>query len=228
MKIQELHSWNLSPKEAVQLQRELAARIICSPSRKVFNLIAGADISFSKGSKLLFASVVILDIKNLQVIETVTHVEQTRFPYIPGLLAFREIPPLLAAFEKLTLKPDAVICDGQGVAHPRKMGLATHLGLWLGIPTIGCAKTPLVGKYSPFPLEKGNDSELFFQEEKVGVVLCTKTNVKPLFISPGHLTDIDESKKVVLDSLGRCRLPEPTRQAHLAVNRSRVLETKNS
>ena len=221
MKIQKLHGWDLTPKEAVDLQRELLPRLTICPLKSQVETVAGTDISYSKGDDRLFAAVVVLDIATLKVIEVASHVERALFPYVPGLLAFREIPPLLSAFEKLQVFPDVIICDGQGIAHPRGMGLAAHLGLWLEIPTIGCAKTRLVGDYSDLSIEKGAQTPLMYKERVVGSVLRSKKGVRPLFISPGHLIDVKSSVDVVYRCVGSYRLPESTRQAHLMVNHLR-------
>jgi deoxyribonuclease V len=219
--MKQLHPWQLSPNEAVHLQHALTPLVVVCPLKRPLHLVAGVDISYSKGDDRLFAAVVVMELETLEILEITSHVERATFPYIPGLLAFREIPPLLKAFQKLQLAPDVVVCDGQGIAHMRGMGLAAHLGLWLEIPTIGCAKTRLVGEYEPPPLEKGEQSPLLYKEQIVGAVLRSKKGSKPLFISPGHLIDNEASVALVKKCLGRFRLPEPTRQAHLAVNRFR-------
>jgi len=140
---------------------------------------------------------------------------------VPGYLSFREAPAVIAAFEKVKSRPDVMILDGQGIAHPRGLGLASHVGLLLGLPTVGCAKSLLVGEHIPVPPEKGASAPLIYKEKEVGKVLRTRTNVKPVFVSPGHMMDIKHAAEFVLRCCPRYRLPEPTRQAHHLVNRIR-------
>ena len=148
--------------------------------------------------------------------------ERVSFPYVPGLLSFREAPPLLKAFEKLSQSPDLAIFDGQGIAHPRGIGLASHLGLFLDVPTIGCAKSRLVGEHEPVGMEKGEMSDLIYKGESVGRVLRSKRDVKPLFVSPGHRISQDRAAEIVLSCCRGYRFPEPIRRAHLKVNELRV------
>jgi deoxyribonuclease V len=222
MKIQKLHCWGLSPKEAILLQQRLATSVVISALDRPIRTVAGTDISYSKREKRLFAAVVVMDLESLEILERASHIEEATFPYVPGLLAFREIPPLLKAFQKLQQVPDLILCDGQGIAHPRGIGLASHLGLWLQIPAIGCAKSRLIGESSPLPVEKGGESILVYKGQKVGIVLRSKKNTNPLWISPGHLIDSEGSLLLVKKCLRGYRLPEPTRQAHLAVNLLRL------
>jgi len=221
MKIQKLHSWDISPKEAANVQRELLSKISLKPLKGKVRYVAGADVSYSRGDPRLFAAVVVLKLPELEVVEVKTYMGEATFPYISGFLAFREIPVLLEVFRELKTVPDVVLCDGQGIAHPRRMGLASHLGLWLNVPTIGCAKTRLVGEYEMPREEKGSWSELVDRDECVGVVLRTRKKVKPIFVSPGHLIDLESSVRVVKSCVGRYRIPEPTRLAHIEVNRAR-------
>ncbi len=183
--------------------------------------VAGADVSFSKKDPRIFAAVVVLKLPELEIVEIATAVDTASFPYVPGLLSFREIPILIQAFKKLKQTPDIVLCDGQGIAHPRGIGLASHLGLFLDIPTIGCAKSRLIGEYRPVGEKQWSKSLLKHKGETVGTVLRTRAQVKPLFISPGHLIDLNGSVSIVKKCTGRFRLPEPTRQAHIAVNQLR-------
>ncbi len=184
-------------------------------------LVAGTDISYDRGSDILYAAIVVLELPDLQIIEIATAVIEVDFPYIPGLLSFREGPAVLKAWEKLTAKPDVIIFDGQGLAHPRRFGLACHLGLWLDIPAIGCAKSRLIGTPAEPSQERGAKASLMVGEEKIGVVLRTRPAVKPVFISTGHKIYLKEATELVLRCTKGYRLPEPTRQAHLAVNRLR-------
>lgn len=221
MKIKTLHPWNLSPKEAVECQRKLVQQLVSKPLEKV-RWVAGADISYSRFKPELFASVVVIDLEEkMKVVEIATAVGRAEFPYISGFLAFREIPTLLKAFENLRLTPDVIICDGQGIAHPRGLGIASHLGLWLDIPTIGCGKSRLVGEFKVPSQEKGGRSSLIYQSKEVGAVVRSKNKVAPLFISSGHLIDLESSLQVIQNCLTSYRLPEPIRIAHAAVNETR-------
>lgn len=155
------------------------------------------------------------------VVERRTARVACRFPYVPGLLSFRELPGVLAAFRKLTVVPEAVLCDGQGLAHPRRFGLACHLGLWLGLPTVGCAKSRLCGTFDEPERSRGGWTPLLLDDEQVGVVLRTRDGVKPLFVSPGHLCDQASAVRLTLAATTRYRLPEPTRLAHQLVSAAR-------
>jgi deoxyribonuclease V len=187
-----------------------------------YRTVAAADVSYNKFDPRLFAVAVVVDAKTLDVIEQVGVEVPARFPYIPGLLSFREAPAVLEAFRRLSTRPDVVICDGQGYAHPRRMGLACHLGLWLGVPTIGCAKSRLVGEYTEPGAKRGSRSPLVDDGETIGLVLRTRDRVKPLFVSPGHRCDMESAARVVLECAPRYRLPVPSRLAHQAVNALRT------
>lgn len=213
-----LHSWDLDLPAATALQRQLADRVDSTRPLPPCRLIAGADISYDKGSPVLFAAVVVLRADTLEVVENAGVVSQATFSYIPGYLSFREAPAVLQAFERLTHEPDVVMLDGQGIAHPRGLGLACHLGLWLDKPTVGCAKSRLVGQFTEPGRERGSTSPLVYHGREVGRVVRTKTGVQPLFVSPGHLADMDSSVQLVLACDGGYRVPEPTRHAHLHVN----------
>jgi deoxyribonuclease V len=221
MKLPKPHSWDLTPTEAVALQRELADRVVTDTPVTSCKLIAGADCSYNRFSPTMYAGVVVLRADDLSVVERKGAVAQTTFPYVPGLLSFREIPVLLKAFAKLEQTPDVVVYDGQGFAHPRRIGIASHLGLSLGVPVIGCAKTRLVGSYEEPGAEAGSSSPLVHHEELIGRVVRTKAGVKPVFVSVGHLIDIDSAVRWALAATRRHRLPEPTRLAHLYVNQLR-------
>jgi len=212
----------LSPKEAIALQKELCERVRLTQLTKPVSLIGGADVSMNRFAKEGFGGFVTLTYPELSLVdESVTH-SDIPFPYIPGLLSFREIPMLLSAWERLATKPDVLMVDGIGIAHPRRFGIASHLGLILNLPTIGCAKSVLVGTYEDPPNERGAYSHLTHNNEVVGAAVRTKPNVKPVFVSPGHLITLEESIELVMKTNLRHRLPEPTRQAHNAVNRHRV------
>jgi len=217
----ELHGWELSPGEAVALQKSLAAKVRNQPLPTRFKVIGAADISYSRHTDILIAVIVSLSWPGLDPVETAHHVCMTEFPYVPGLLAFREVPPLIETYRKISRKPDVMLCDGQGIAHPRKLGLAAHLGLCLGIPTVGCAKSRLCGEHESPTLRKGLSKPLILNGEQVGLVFCSRDGVKPIYISPGHLADIASSKWLASRCLRRYRIPEPLRLAHNEANRIR-------
>lgn len=221
MRIYSLHDWALSPGEAVQLQKDLARKVQLQPLESSTHTIAAVDVSFNLGGHWLFGAVVVVDRHDLTVIEQQTACEPMTFPYIPGLLSFREIPVLLKAFGKLQTQPDVVICDGQGIAHPRRLGIASHLGLWLGMPTIGCAKTLLCGTYEPPGDQRGDQAVIWDHGDKIGRALRTRSKVKPVFVSPGHLCDVEQAVDLILAVTPKYRLPEPIRQAHNLANEIR-------
>jgi len=217
-----MHSWDVSPQQAVQIQKELAARVRVEPLAREVKTIAGADISFNKFSDIIYAGIVVLDLETLQVIEKAGVTTTAKFPYVPGLLSFREMPALIEAWEKLQSKPDVLVMDGQGRAHPRRMGVACHAGLWFDVPALGCAKSVLVGKFDePLP-DRGSWSPMLHRDETVGVALRTKNKVQPVYVSPGHLIDLPGARDLMLRCDGGYRVPEPTRQAHLWVNELRL------
>ena len=214
----DLHPWALSPAEARALQRDLAARIVADRPIGPYATIGAADISFNRGDDRLFAAVVVVEAGTHTLIERVGLVERAAYPYIPGLLSFREAPAVLKAFEQLKAPPDVLICDGQGIAHPRRLGIASHVGLWLGLPTVGCAKKRLCGTYDEPGPDRGDRSTLFDGDEAIGTVLRTRPRTKPVFVSPGHLSDPEGSVRLVLETTGKYRLPTPIRLAHAFVN----------
>ena len=218
MDITPLHSWDLTEAEAVALQRELAGHLDTSTPLGDYELVAGADVSNNLYSDTVYAGVVLFRRRDWSVVERRGAVGEARFPYIPGLLSFREAPALLEAFRRLEHRPDVVVIDGQGIAHPRRLGIAAHLGLWLQVPCVGCAKSKLWGRYQEPGPQPGSASPLTDRGEVLGRVLRSKIRSNPLFISPGHRIDLDSSVRVVQESLRGYRLPEPTRQAHEYVN----------
>jgi deoxyribonuclease V len=222
MRIRSLHSWDLEPKAAVALQRELAARVETGPALDEVELVAGADISYNRFSPTIYAGVVIVRLTDGAVLERRGVVTETAFPYVPGLLTFREAPAVLEAFSKLKYKPDVVLFDGQGYAHPRRIGLASHIGLWLNLPCIGCAKSRLIGEFRPPKREAGATADLIDKDEVIGKVLRTKTGVNPLYVSIGHKIDLESAVRLTLRACRGYRMPEPTRQAHLFVNELRM------
>ena len=212
------------------MQVELAGRVQFTPVKGRPQIVAGLDCAFSKDGKQIFAAVVVLHLPEFEVIETAEAVGKVTFPYIPGLLSFREAPVCIAAVEKLQHRPDVFIIDGQGFAHPRRLGLAAHLGLFFDAPTIGCAKSRLIGDYEEPPLKKGSYALLKDKKnvgsntqcETIGAVVRTRTNVKPVFVSVGNKCTLDDAIEITLACTGRYRLPEPTRLAHQRVSKLKL------
>ncbi len=216
-----LHSWDLAPREAVELQKTLRAQVRLQTPPRRLRTVAGADISFNKFEETIYAGIVVLRLPGLEVVEQVGVVTSTKFPYVPGLLSFREAPAVLEAWGKLQTEPDAVMFDGQGIAHPRRMGIAAHVGLWLDRPTLGCAKSLLCGHYEEPAPERGSRSPLTDRGEIIGAALRTKDRTQPIFVSAGHCMDLETAVDVTLRCDGGYRQPEPTRRAHLLVNAMR-------
>lgn len=217
-KYEQLHEWSLTPREAVELQKELRASVRVEPLKKKVETIAGADISFNKFDTTIYTGIVVLRLPTLEVVEEVGLVSETKFPYVPGLLSFRESPSVLEAWAKLKTEPDAMMFDGQGIAHPRRVGIASHVGLIIKRPTLGCAKSVLVGKFEEPNDERGSWSPMIDKGETIGAALRTKTRVQPIYVSPGHLIDLAGAIELTLRCDGGYRQPEPTRRAHLLVN----------
>ena len=184
-------------------------------------LVAGADVSYDRGSPALYAAVVVLDAESLEVVDVAHATTRAEFPYVPGYLSFRELPPLLAAFERLRLRPDLVLCDGHGRAHPRRFGLACHLGVALDLPTIGCAKSRLVGEHREPSARRGAHTALRDGRAGIGEVLRTREGVAPVYISIGHRVSLTTARRLVLRFTPRFRVAEPIRAAHAEVNRLR-------
>jgi deoxyribonuclease V len=237
MRIKDLHSWNLPYSEAVKLQKHLACKVRLTPLTKQPGLIAGIDCAFSKDGKRIIAAVVVQKLPDFAPVETASALRKVTFPYIPGLLSFREAPVCIAAVEKLESKPDVFIIDGQGIAHPRRLGLAAHLGLFFDKPTIGCAKSRLTGFFEEPPPQKGaytllrdkeskwrraSDGRRATSDEVIGAVVRTRTNVKPVFVSVGNKCLLKDAVKITLGCTTKYRLPEPTRLAHQLVSKLRL------
>jgi deoxyribonuclease V len=243
-KINQLHSWEVTPAEAIALQKQLREQVRLQPLPEDIKLVGGADISFNKYSDVVYAGIVVLKLPELTIETTAGVVTTTKFPYVPGLLSFREVPSLLEAWEKLNRRPDVLMLDGQGIAHPRRLGIASHIGLLLEVPTIGCAKSRLTGKYIEPDESAGSYSPLIDKGETVGAILRTKDRVNPVYISPGHLADLPSALALTMrcvkgyvappppttlfeesakpsPSKSKYRIPEPTRLAHLFVNAMR-------
>lgn len=220
MKITPLHSWNLTPKEAIEIQKQLATRIIRESDLGTVRYVAGADMAVSKNPDRAYAGVVVLSYPEFRIVETQQAILELTFPYIPGLLAFREAPALLKAFEKVRHEPDLVMIDGQGLAHPRGFGIACQIGLWLDRPTIGCAKSRLFGNHKPPPLKRGGWTPLTGkQNEVIGAAVRTKDKTNPVYISVGHKIDLATAIQYSLACTRGYRIPEPTRQADIFVGR---------
>ena len=240
-KINQLHSWEVTPAEAIAVQKRLRDQVRLQPLPDKIELVGGADISFNKYSDVVYAGIIILRLPQLSLESTAGVVTKTRFPYIPGLLSFREVPALLEAWEKLSLQPDLLVLDGQGIAHPRRLGIASHIGLLLNLPTIGCAKSLLTGRYEEPDEKAGSYSLLIDKGETVGAALRTKDRVNPVYVSPGHLADLPSALSLMMRCVkgftasnpsaslfeeaaqpaiakSKYRIPEPTRLAHLYVN----------
>ena len=216
MKYHALHSWDVAPEEAREIQNRLRAQVVRTDRFGTINTVAGVDIGLKENTAR--ASVVVLNFPELQVVDSVVAESPVRFPYIPGLLSFREIPPLLIAFSQLQTEPDLVIVDGQGIAHPRRFGLASHLGLILDKPTIGCAKSRLWGRYEEPDLEQGAYTYLTDKDEVIGAAVRTRTNVRVVYVSIGHRISLDSARTWTLGCCQGYRLPlslihisEPTR-----------------
>jgi deoxyribonuclease V len=212
-----IHAWDLKPPEATALQTRFSRRVV-RQSRICFediDTVAGVDIGYRDDTAC--AAVVVMNLADLKIIEEAVAAKPVQFPYVPGLLSFREGPVILEALDKLKAPPDLLMIDGQGIAHPRRFGVASHIGVLLDMPTIGCAKTRLVGDYEPPQRTSGSTSLLTDAKETIGAVVRTRTGVKPVFVSIGHLMDLEDSIRVVLKSCRGYRLPEPLRRAdHLS------------
>lgn len=216
MKARVLHPWRVSHAGAAGIQDALRPRLVAAPLPKEPRLVAGADVAYSRRTHRVYAAVVVVELPSLETVESVGVTRAATFPYIPGLLSFREVPPLLQAFERLSHAPDVLVFDGQGLAHPRRFGLACHAGLLLDAPSIGCAKTRLVGEHGPVPDRRGASAPLRVEGGTVGAVVRTRERVKPVFVSPGHRADTASAVELVLALAARYRLPEPQRRAHHA------------
>lgn len=218
MKIQKTHPFDLAPAEAIHLQEELRTLIYPTGDPGEISLVAGTDASYSRGSNEIYAVVVVLRYPDLTVIERVSACSVTSFPYIPGLLTFREGPALIEAFQRLESEPDVILFDGQGIAHPRGLGIASHIGVLLDRPTIGIAKSLLVGTARDPGPEPGSTSPILHDGETIGMAVRTKRRTKPIYVSVGHKIDLLRAVDLVLTTTRGYKLPEPTRQAHLFAN----------
>ena len=222
MKIRNLHSWALSPNEAVELQKKLSGKVLIQNPPPLIRQVAGADITTYRDSNKAHAGIIVMNFPELEIIESVNAEVLLTYPYIPGLLSFRESPALLAAFAKLKNKPDLIMIDGQGLSHPRRFGLACHIGLLLNRPTIGCAKSRLTGSHDEPGPDQGKTADLLDHHgHLIGSVVRTKNRVSPLYISVGYMITLESAIHYTLACCRGYRIPEPTRQAHLYVGRLR-------
>ncbi len=217
------HSWSVTPTQAVAIQKKLASRVIRRGRVPALRFVAGADLAFTRDGKECIAGVVVWDVQHREVVEQQVARRVVRFPYVPGLLTFREAPALLAALKKLRHEPDVFMFDGQGYAHPRRFGLACHMGLMLNRPSFGCAKSILVGEYEWLRLLKRSASPLMHDNECVGMAVRTRDNVKPVYVSVGHRISLDAAVEITLACCTTFRLPEPTQLADKLVARQREL-----
>ena len=216
------HAWDVTPREAIAIQQELRARVVAeSPPGFAPRLVAGADISVGRFERTGYAAIVVLDRETRGEVARASAREALTFPYVPGLLSFRELPALLRAWARLATRPDVVIFDGQGFAHPRRFGVACHGGVLLGVPTIGCAKSILVGTHEPLAEEAGAQAPLVHRGEVVGMAVRLRARVQPVYVSVGHLVDLPTAVAVVRAMSAGYRLPETTRRAHALVNELR-------
>lgn len=208
------HRWDLSPREAIALQQELRSRVERTERIGQVTRVAGIDVGFEQNNTVTRAAVAVLGYPSLALEEYAIARQPTRFPYVPGLLSFREVPAVLDALAQLRCTPDLLLCDGQGIAHPRRFGIAAHLGVLLDVPTVGVAKSRLVGTHDTVPETRGEWVPLVHGDEVIGAVLRSRSRVKPLYVSPGHRLTIPSAVAWTLACTTRYRLPETTRFAH--------------
>ena len=214
VKIYYQHEWEVSSREAIAIQKRLCKHIIRTDQLGNVDYVAGLDVGFEKGGRRVRAAVAVLRYPQLKLHEYSIARMQTAFPYIPGLLSFRELPSILAALEKLEQQPDLILCDGQGYAHPRRFGIACHLGLLTDIPAVGVGKSRLLGKHSPLEEERGKWQPLIDNGETIGAVVRSRTGVKPIYVSTGHRLSLETAIHYVMTCVTRYKLPETTRWAH--------------
>jgi deoxyribonuclease V len=208
------HRWDLTPAEAIALQERVRGRVETRDRLGAVRHVAGVDVGFEREGTVTRAAVAVLAFPGLEPVDCAVARLPTRFPYVPGLLSFREIPAVLRALGNLRVRPDLLLCDGQGIAHPRRVGLASHLGLAADLPAIGVAKTRLTGSHGAVPGRKGGWTPLLDGGEVIGAVLRTRAGVKPLYVSPGHRVCLETAIRFVMACVTRYRLPETTRHAH--------------
>ena len=218
------HDWDLSPAAAIRLQKALAGQVIKQDQLPAINKVAGVDVGFEDSGKTTRAAIAVLSFPYLQLLDYAIVRQSTIMPYIPGLLSFRECPAILEALKQLSVQPDMLLCDGQGIAHPRRFGIACHLGVLTGLPTVGVAKSRLCGCHGALAADKGSQAALLHNKEEIGCVVRTRTNVKPVYVSLGHRITLTTAVFYVQECLTRYRLPETTRWADaLASDRGQAL-----
>lgn len=208
------HKWDVTTQQAKEIQLELKKHVILEDQISTVNFVAGVDVGFEEQNTITRAAIAVLTYPGLDLFEHTIARLPTQFPYIPGYLSFREVPAVLKALESIKQLPDILLCDGQGIAHPRRLGIACHLGVLTDIPSIGVAKSRLIGTHAPVAEEKGSWVELKDKQDIIGAVLRTRSKIKPLYISPGHKITLNTSVKYVMQCVTRYRLPETTRWAH--------------
>ena len=211
------HNWDLTPDEAIVLQENLREKVVIEPLAEDVATVGGVDVGFPGG--VTRAAVAVFDYPDMRLVDSAIVEQATTYPYIPGLLSFREVPAVISALEKLHVLPDVLMVDGQGIAHPRRIGLASHIGVLLDSPTIGCAKSVLVGRYEALDEAYGSMSELRDGDEVIGMVVRSRYKVKPVVVSVGHRVDLQSAVELVLTCTRGYRLPEPTRQADKLASR---------
>jgi deoxyribonuclease V len=208
------HSWKLTPSAAIALQHRLRSRVVRLGMPRRIRHVAGADVGFERGGSVTRAAVAVLTFPGLELVDHAVARLPTRFPYVPGLLSFREVPALLAALARLRIPPDVILCDGHGLAHPRRFGIASHLGVYCGIPTVGVAKSRLTGEHGSPPQQRGAWVPLRDRGETIGAVLRSRANTSPIYVSIGHRVSLPVAVRLVTACTTRFRLPETTRWAH--------------
>lgn len=221
MNIPFLHPWKVSPAEAREIQEKLRKRLRLRPPRAPLKTIAAGDVAYSREDDMTYAAFLLFTYPDLTFLESASAKGRASFPYIPGFLTFREAPILLKAFSRLKTRPDLILIDGQGIAHPRFMGIAAHIGLILNLPAIGCAKSRLIGTHEELAPDRGKAVPLLVGDRTAGMVLRTRAGVKPVYVSPGHKMNMETSVKIVLSLCRGYRIPEPLRQAHMFVSKLR-------
>lgn len=214
MRFVALHGWDVDPRQAVAIQEQLRSQVVLRDEFGEIRSVAGVDVGIAPGSGTCKAAVAVLGFPGLELREHSVARKPVQFPYVPGLLSFRELPAVLEAFERLQMLPDLLLCDGHGLAHPRRFGLACHLGLWTGLPSIGVAKTLLVGQHAPVGSQRGEWQPVIHQDELIGAALRTRPDTRPVFVSIGHRLSLETAVEFVLRCTRQFRLPETIRHAH--------------
>jgi len=214
MKIHKLHRWDVTAKEAITIQQQLREQVIRKDQLNKVKYIAGVDVGFEENGNITRAAIAVLEFPSLTLKETSIARLPTSFPYVPGLLSFRELPAVLEALKQLKQMPDLFLCDGQGIAHPRRLGIASHLGLLSDVPSIGVGKSKLIGTHQPVKNERGSWRSLMDKDEVIGAVLRTRKGIKPIYVSIGHKICLQTAIDCVMNCTTRFKLPETTRMAH--------------